>query len=388
MLARVDERLTRIVSRLGEIPGAAESLMRLDSHSFKHGLTFVAAILALRGGADSVWDELLERAAAERDLLPALSSALTWVNHRIAGPAVLNLLDSASPFRLQLGIDAGVARGMSPGSHLERALDSDDPAVRTSALRAVGRLPVGQLRARLNAAFDEEDSACRFWAAWSAVRLGDQTGLQILGQFARKTGEFTIAACDVALRAVNPEQALRAHHRLRSMTANEPTAIIAAGIIGQSRLVSGLLDAMESPVLARRAGAAFCLMTGCDLRRDDLDARPPAGSTHDGTGHQELEGRFAPVPDIIGSGPDEELVWPDAARLKRWWGEREHMFLPGVRYIAGVPATSPELTRVLSAGNQWQRAAAAMEIALLNADAAWCDVTAPSHCQTGGVSAQ
>jgi uncharacterized protein (TIGR02270 family) len=172
------------------------------------------------------------------------------------------------------------------------------------------------------------------------------------------------------------------------MTGNETTALIAAGIIGDSRLVSWLLDTMESPVLARRAGAAFCLMTGCDLRRNDLDARPPAGSAHDGTGHQEHEGRFAPVPDIIGSGPDEELVWPDAARLKRWWAEREHRFVPGVRYIAGVPATFPELTRLLSAGNQWQRAAAAMEIALLDADAAWCDVTAPCHGQTDCVSAQ
>jgi uncharacterized protein (TIGR02270 family) len=173
----------------------------------------------------------------------------------------------------------------------------------------------------------------------------------------------------MALRALDPDQAVRAQQRLETIPGNERFAITAAGIIGDPTLASRLFDAMESPLLARRAGASFSLMTGCDLRRDDLDGKRPSVARSDAGG------------DAVEDETDDELVWPDTLRLKRWWNMHRQAFVPGIRYLAGLPIRPTEMTQVLRAGNQQQRAAAAFELAVLIPDVPLFDVTAPAHMQ-------
>ena len=241
---------------------------------------------------------------------------------------------------------------------------------------------------RLHAALGDQDATCRFWAAWSAVRLGDRAGIPVLGRFAAECGVFARPASDIALRALDVDQAVRAHTRLLSITGNERLGVLAAGIVGDPALASWLLDAMESAALARQAGAAFCLMTGCDLRRNDLDAQSPPhaskaevpsdASEADGTDPQPTAAQNG---DSLAAEADDDLVFPDVVRLRRWWHEHRHAFVPGIRYLAGMPVRSPELTDVVRTGNQQQRTAAALELALLHPDAALLDVTAPAHRQ-------
>ena len=170
---------------------------------------------------------------------------------------------------------------------------------------------------------------------------------------------------------------------------NKRIGILAAGIIGDPRLASWLLDAMESAPLARPAGAAFCLMTGCDLRRDDLDAeRPPAPAALEDPAPSASESDAAdqqarpPIVSLVDEA-DDDLAWPDTVRLREWWNEKRHVFVTGIRYLAATPIRRSELSTVLRTGNQRQRAAAAMELALLNPGAPMVDVTAPAHRQTG-----
>jgi uncharacterized protein (TIGR02270 family) len=391
VLAELDEQLSRMVYKLSERPVLAASLLQHDHAAFKSGLAFVTAVVALRGTAVRVFDELLTRLESDPELLLPLASALSWLEYGEIRAYIGRLLAAPSPALLQLGVLAAVAHRVDPGVALERALDAEAATVRASGLEAVGRLALGDLRPRLRAALTDEDATCRFWGAWGAVRLGDRAGIPVLGRFAAECGAFTKPACDIALRVLEPDQAVRAHERLLSITGNERLGVLAVGIIGDPALVSWLLDAMESPALARLAGAAFCLMTGRDLRRHDLDAeRPPTAADSEVAARRASEGEGAggqtssgDTGDFFGGEAEDELAWPDVARVRAWWNVNRHAFVPGNRYLAGAAIRPAELTNVMRAGNQQQRAAAALELALFDPEAPLLDVTAPAHQQIG-----
>ena len=390
VLARLDQRLSRLVYKLSERPALAEPFLHHDPAAFKSGLTFVTAIVALRGRVIDVFDQLLARLESEPELLFPLASALTWLDYSEVRAHVERLLAAPPPALLHLGLVTAVAHRVDPGRALARALAADYPALRASALEAAGRLAVKDLRPKLHAALGDEDAACRFWAAWSALRLGDRDAIPVLGRFAAdRERAFARPACEMALRALDPDQAVHAQQRLQSSAGNERLAIAAAGIIGDPTLAAWLLDSMESPLLARRAGAAFCLMTGCDLRRDDLDTERPSGvAVPDGVPESVSDGeetRAQSPPDAAVAAfedeADDELAWPDTPRLRTWWEGRRQAFVPGIRYVAGLPIRPTEMSQVLGTGNQQQRAAAALELALLHPDAPLLDVTAPAHRQ-------
>jgi uncharacterized protein (TIGR02270 family) len=171
-----------------------------------------------------------------------------------------------------------------------------------------------------------------------------------------------------------------------SVSSDKVLGVVAAGIVGHPALADWLLMQMESRRFARHAGAAFCLMTGRDLRRDDLDGPPLEVHATDVTDENALQEEPAEaeenVPHVeVDAGGLDDLVWPDARRVGQWWLANRDAFAPEVRYLAGLPIRRPELTQVLRTGNQQQRAAAALELALLYPDAPLLDVTAPAHRQ-------
>jgi uncharacterized protein (TIGR02270 family) len=391
VLASSDHRLSSLVYKLGDRSGLAERLLQHESAPYKSGLAFVTAVVALRSGTPAVFSELVTRVESDAELLLPLASALAWLDYREVRASVEGLLAAPSAAGMRLGLMAAAAHRVDPGVALDRALDADAGILRATALETVGRLAIGRLLSRLSAALKDEDAACRFRAAWSAVRLGDRSAIPVLGRFTADGGAFATAACDIALRALDVGPALRAHKRLLSMTDGGRLAVLAAGIIGDPALADWLLDAMEFPPLARLAAAAFCLMTGRDLRRDDLDSQSPPptaareaaasdATATDGAGEQPSTSAGGdPVVDEV----DDDLSWPDPVRLRAWWNGNRRAFAPGVRYLAGVPIRPPGLSDVLRTGNQQQRAAAALELALLHSDGVLLDVTGPAHRQKG-----
>ena len=388
-LASVDDRLSKFVSALTKRPDLAERLLRAEEAPSKSGHAFVTAVVALRIGAVDVFDELVTQLESEVELLSPLASALAWLEYGEVRLQVERLLALPAPSAARLGILGAVAHRVRPRVTIERALDSEDPRLRGSALEAVGRLGAADLQPRLRAALKDEDDTCRFWGAWSAVRFGDEIGIPVLGRFAADCGSFAKPACDIALRALAPDRAVRAHARLLSMTGSKRLGLLAAGIIGDPTLADWMLNEMEFPSLARPAGAAFCLMTGRDLRRDDLDADRPADSETAGvmpaaaseSDGAERQASPALETDALADEIDDDLASPDPLRLRQWWDQNRRAFVPGVRYVAGVQIRPAELTNVLRNGNQQQRAAAALELALLNPDKPLLDVTAPAHRQ-------
>ena len=282
VLARLDERLSRRLYKLSERPVLAEHFLQHDHAAFKSGLAFVTAVVALRGGAPGVFDELLTRLESDAELLSPLESALTWLEYGDVRAYIEGLFAAPSPTLMQLGLVAAVAHRIDPGVALDRALDAETPALRASALEAVGRLALGDRRPRLHAALGDQDATCRFWAAWSAVRLGDRAGIPVLGRFAAECGAFARPACDIALRALDVDQAVRAHTRLLSITGNERLGVLAAGIIGDPALASWLLDAMESTAAGASGRRGFL---------PDDGMRPPPGRSRYARSAQDFSNR-------------------------------------------------------------------------------------------------
>ena len=390
VLARVDDRLSTLISALSKRPGLAERFLEDQPAAFPSGHTFVTAAVALRSGAVGVFEALVKDLESRDELLPPLASALAWFQYEEVNAWVKHLLASEAPTAVRLGLLAAVAHRVNPGAPLNRALDAEDPRLRGTALEAAGRLGARAFAPRLRAALEDEDVMCRFWGAWSTVRFGDGAGLSVLGRFASEGGPLGKPACDMVLRALDPVRAVHAHARLASVNGDKRLGVLAAGIIGDPALAEWLLGEMASPAVARPAGAAFCLMTGCDLRRNDLDAdRPPAApdpevvppdeSVSDGATTQE-----APRLDdsSLAEESDDDLAWPDLVKLPRWWDSNRHAFVPGTRYLSGLPIRQAEMVHVLRQGNQQQRAAAALELALLDPETPVMDVTGPAQRQT------
>ena len=113
---------------------------------------------------------------------------------------------------------------------------------------------------------------------------------------------------------------------------------------------------MTDPTVARRAAYAFATITGANVADDELVAAPPEGF-HAGPSED-------PDDDDVALDPDEDLPWPDAAAIHRWWKKHRRDLRGGPRYLLGKPIAPEWLEEVLRKGAQPARAAAAIELCL------------------------
>jgi uncharacterized protein (TIGR02270 family) len=145
-----------------------------------------------------------------------------------------------------------------------------------------------------------------------------------------------------------------------------------AGILGDPTTVPWLIGHMDSPGSARLAGEAFSMITGVDLRQKDLD-RP--GPPEDEPGE--------PSADVVPSDEDGPLPWPRKELVDAWWQDHGGEFQIGSRYLVGQPLSLDTARQVLGSGNQRQRTAAAIELAVREPDQLLFEVRGPGRRQSG-----
>jgi uncharacterized protein (TIGR02270 family) len=124
---------------------------------------------------------------------------------------------------------------------------------------------------------------------------------------------------------------------------------------GYADLVASLLDYLENPPLARRAANAISEVGGIRIE-DDLEGTAPKDFA---TGPND-----DPNDDNVATDIDDDLPWPNATRVRAWWEKNQSRFQPATRYFLGKPITPDLLQATLQHGNQRQRTAAALELAL------------------------
>jgi uncharacterized protein (TIGR02270 family) len=372
-LHRFDERLAAHLDGLDIAGHGCKPMCEAALDVPSPGPMFVATTRAL-ASRDLLWmQRLIALAEAVPESRGGLASAFGWAERAQLEGIVADYLRSTNAAERAIGVAACAIHRVDPGLGAGRLLEDSDTRIRARAYRAAGELGKREFVSRLGGAIRDEDPACAFWAAWSAVLLGDRMdALDVLEQVSTADGPSRTRAFDLALITLS---GARAHDYLRAL-ASDPKSrwlIKGSGLVGDPTYVPWLIKQMSDDSLARLAGEAFSLITGADLAGLDLERKPPedfsAGPNDD------------PNDANVAMDEDVDLPWPDAERIERWWAQHSSRFPPGQRYFVGAPVTREHCIEVLKSGYQRQRILAAHHLCLLEAGSVLFEWRAPAWRQ-------
>src|SRR5207244_12742748 len=123
-------------------------------------------------------------------------------SHHLQG-TVSQLLSSSAPIRRRVGITACAMHRVDPGAVLDTVLEISDAALLARTLRTLGELGRRHALATVRSILANQDECCRFWAAWSALLLGDRgVALDVLGRISQSPGPSRDRAMWLALRTM------------------------------------------------------------------------------------------------------------------------------------------------------------------------------------------
>ena len=379
-LARLDSRVSAHLDGLRSEGKAAWKVLESGLEIGEPGEVFAAGLLAFESG-DAEWiQKVVKLGAAKPDTCRALISALGWLPFEAVSSDIKMLLSSDSSSLRRIGIAASAIHRKNPGAAaLQSAFASDDPCLKARALRAAGELGLVDLQLTLRANLKAKEPAIRFWAAWSTALLGGhKDALAALQDVAEAPGPLAARATTLLIRRLPLRDARAWLFKLVKELKRHRVAVVAAGALGDADAVPWLIDQMKVPAMARVAGEAFSMITGAHIAYNKLEAQKPEGFESGPTED--------PNDDNVALDPDEHLSWPDPALVKKWWEGHRGEFAKDTRYLLGKPITPESLREALLNGYQRQRAAAALELAILNPGKPLFEVRAPGFVQRKSLS--
>jgi uncharacterized protein (TIGR02270 family) len=358
-LRRLDDRLAAHLDGLAVAGEFGSSVCEAALENPGVGELFAATVRAIEEKDERRLDKLFALVSAVPKAQPGLISAFGWVSANYLQGTGAKLLASKEPLQRLAGIAACAMHGADPGAALTQSVTDAEPQLRARALRAAGELGRRDLLAASTNALQDEDAACRFWAAWSAVLLADRDkALRVLETFVLLPNAFRQRALRLLLKVLDLPSAQRSLKTIAQAPTNKRLLIQGAGIAGDAQYLPWLIGQMAEDKFARLAGESFSMITGLDLAYLDLERKPPedfeAGPTE------------RPEDENVEVDPDDSLPWPDAAKIQAWWQANQVHYQQGVRYFMGQPVSVPHCQKVLREGFQRQRMAAAEYLCLLN----------------------
>lgn len=368
-LAALDERVAAHLDGLWNALDLAWEMCAGPASDGDAGALFAASWLAFESGSRQRMTDALRAAVTASPTLSPMISALGWIEFDRISPWVRRLLDARSPAHRAIGVAASAVHRRDPGGALAALLAADAVQLRARALRATGELKRSDLRGALRDHLTDGDEECRYWAAWSATLLGNREGLSSLIAVAESSPVRRDVALQLALRAVRPAEAADRVRALARDSGLARTALVSAGVLGDPAFVPWLISRMEDPALGRIAGEAFEMITGADIALDDLELDEAPGEAEDALD--------APLE----LADETNLPMPSVRSVQAWWDAHQDSFRPGQRYLLGRPVSRDAAREVLRSGRQRQRAAAALELALLEPDEPLFEVRAPGWRQ-------
>ena len=374
-LARADERLAAHLDGLSIAGEIGASLSRAALGAAGVGALFVACIVAIECRDGALLRQLLSLLERVPAAARALSSAFGWVSASRLRGVVAHLLASESPQIRWLGLAACAQHRVDPGAPLAQALDHEDARLRTRALRAAGELGRIDLLGNCLAHLGDDVPAAAFAAARSSVLLGDRgKALAVLRECSLEAASCRLDALIVALFAADVPAARGLVEALADNGADARTKIRAAGWSGDIQAVPWLLRQMENPARARLAGEAFSFITGVDLAWLDLHRDAPDDFDAPGPNDD-------PADDNVALDEDDDLRWPDVAKVSGWWKENQSRFACGTRVFVGEAPAAARCVQVLRKNTQRQRIAAALYLCTLQPGTVMFNCAAPSKRQ-------
>ncbi len=339
------------------------------------GAAFPLTVRALETRDEARLARMVALAAAAPETAPGLLAAFGWVEPSRLQGTVAALL-AGDPVSRTLGVAACAMHRVDLGGTTVRLLQDASSMVRARAYRSAGELGLGNHLQRCVAVTRaEEDPEVQFWAAWSAVLLGDRgAALDVLTTHGLQPAPHRERAYRLALQAMPIKAAHAALQRLAADKNNVRRVIQGSGIAGDPGYVPWLIKQMQDVQTARLAGEAFTLISGADLGLPPgLDRPAPEG----------FEARPTDDPDDpdVNTDPDDGLPWPDAEKIQAWCEANSKRLQPGVRYFMGEPVSRARGIDVLKNGYQRQRVLAAHYLCLLEPGTPLFNTSAPAWRQ-------
>lgn len=371
--ADLDERLTAQIDGLRVAEQEGWQLANEQVATGEPEDLFPAAVLAIEAGGESL-DGVFELVANSREALPGMLSAFGWVSAQFLGGTVSTLLASDLPLRRLVGIAACAMHRKDPGERLPEFFVDPSRTVRARALRTAGELGRQDLLPDCRDACADANPRVGFWAAWSAVLLGDcEMALKMLTRYAVSPQPKAERALRLALCAMD----LKASAAFLKQLAEDPLArrslITGCGLSGDPQYCPWLLKQMQAPETAKLAGEAFTLITGLNIYMGDFESPGPddfeAGPTED------------PEDEDVSVDADASLPWPNLEKVSAWWDANQARFTTGRRYFLGEPPSIAHCQDVLRKGYQRQRVLAALHLALLQPGSVLFPTSAPAWRQ-------
>jgi uncharacterized protein (TIGR02270 family) len=377
-LAHLDERVEAHVDGLRVAGDYARTLCEAGIDEDEPGTFFVATIIAFESGDKSRINQLIELANSSHASFRAMVSGLGWMDNKRFNASIPGMVNAKSLALRRLGIAACGIRRINPRAFLDQAIDSPDLLLKVNALKAAGELKRVDLLTRVQSHLGHEDDACRFEATRTAILLGDRSAINVLSTFVLSLSSFTLPAMQLALRLTDGATARNWLMAQSKDPAQRHQMLLGTGMTGDPVFIPMLIKQMSQPELARAAADAFSMITGVKLAEDRLEGEWPEDF--------EASPNDNPADENVEMDADEDLPWPDSELVVKWWEQNKGNFTPGHRYLAGKPISAAHCTHVLTTGNQRQRLAAALEVALRQPDAKWFNARANAAWQMGDVA--
>ena len=338
------------------------------------GALFTMTVRALEERDDGRLATMFALAQAVPETCDGLLAAFEWIESTRLHGTVANLLGHRDGFTRMVGVAACAAHRVDPKIVSGECLRAADPAVRARSFQAVGELGLPEALRSCLAALTDADDDCRFWAAWSAVLLGDRNrGLNAVQQRGLSPGRYRERSLRLALQAMSTSAAHGVLQQITHTLKDARRVINGSGIAGDAAYVPWLIEQMADPATARLAGEAFSTISGMQLGQAALDQPAPENF--------EFGPNDDPDDPNVDMDRDDGLSWPHVDRIKKWWAVNASRFQPGTRYFMGAPVTRAHCIDVLKNGYQRQRILAAHYLCLLNPGTPLFNTSAPAWRQ-------
>ena len=373
-LRRIDDRIAAHIDGLTVAGEYGSKVCEAALESVGIGEVFTAAIRAIEEKDEQWLDKLFALAAAVPEVQPGLISAFGWISAQHLQGIGASLLASSDPFRQQVGIAACVSHRVDAGVVLTSLINHQQPQLRARALRAAGELGRRDLRSACEQSLTDKDVTCRFWAAWSAVLLGNRTSaVEVLKAYSLTINSFQEYALQLVLKVLAITDIHTLLKTLAQNASNMRCLIQGAGISGDPYYVPWLIKQMDEPKFSRLAGESFSFITGLDLAYLDLEQDAPEGI--------ELGPDEDPENNNVQMDEDDNLPWPDPTKIQAWWDANKSSFTNGERYFMGKLISREHCIQILKEGFQRQRTVAALYLCLINSGIQLFPTAAPAWRQ-------
>jgi uncharacterized protein (TIGR02270 family) len=360
---RIDAQLDGLMTAPEESWEVCEASLALQ----QPGEAFVASALAFRSLDVRKIQIAVEAGLADTRAFEGLVSAMAWLPGRLVHSWIKKFLTSKDLDHKHLALAVCSARREDPREYLTTILQRSDclthEKLYARGLRLIGELKRFDLIPALRQGVSGENTNTRFWAHWSAILLGDKTQVAQLQEWVLNTNPMQRRAIELCFRTLPADTARDWITRLAQDPANQRLVIHATAVLGDPQAINWLLIQMHKPALTRLAGEAFTTITGIDLvaHKLVLEDIPELEDVLPDDGAQNEE---------IDTSEDQHLPFPDTAKLAAVWQKYQQRFASGQRYFMGQmlgnnQQSSEHLRHVYETGTQRQRAAAALELSLL-----------------------